>query len=926
MSANIDLIVQYIIQTSPALVAFTETWLNVDDTIIPAELKSLGFNLIQKVRADGRKGGGVLLLIRNGLITTPHKYISSINCEILYTKVIFNSITLPILLIYRPPNNSPSQFLDDFSRAVNSYLNDNLIVLGDFNFHYDCDEGIHAKFKNVCKLLQLKQHVDFSTHLHGHTIDLILTHKHSNILLHKPYRRTTVLTDHYTIECKINIAHNTHKTASHTYRCINKIVKNTFIEDFKNASVNKNLTPLQLDATLTNLLDNHAPLKTGIFTDHHTTPWFNCELGKLKRSVKLANKKFKRNPTPSLLNSLKKLRKTYRTELRLTKIKYYSNKISQFPNDFKKMYDTTNKLLGKVKGTISPNIPDNTLCEKFVSFYRNKLDSMNASLHRLLRDTNTEPHTYDSLTAPDFDTTTPFLSDFNLPTLTEIQQLILTANSTSPTDPLPLLLTKSLHEFLSPIYRNIIINSLQTGLIPDELKHTIITPILKKPKLDPTDLLNFRPIAQLPLLSKITEKIVLRQLTEYVMTYNLLDNYQNGFRKNHSTETTLNSLFDYLYSALDNHRSIQLILLDLSSAFDTINHNKLQERLGKIGIRGTALSWLTDFFSARSAAIRVNNSYSKHFELGQGVPQGSSLSPLLFSLYLTPLTTIFNKYPTVSYNLYADDIELHTTVNNSTDLQNCITELQTWLTKNSLLLNTSKTELLNITKFHNPIPTFPDITINNIRITPSESITYLGLTFNNRLNFDEHLTKLQRTTSALIFNIRKLRPYLTLKTTKLITDTLVLSRLKYCDSLFNGLNNNKLHDLDKLTNRSIRIIYKLPITDYKTSITELKRNLNWLNTEKNTKHKILTILYKVITSNEPYNLRQLIQIHRPTRPTRSSNYNLLSLPHSLPGRYGYRKFSYLAAIYWNELPPNLQHTNLSYTAFSKKLKCYLLNS
>ena len=148
------------------------------------------------------------------------------------------------------------------------------------------------------------------------------------------------------------------------------------------------------------------------------------------------------------------------------------------------------------------------------------------------------------------------------------------------------------------------------------------------------------------------------------------------------------------------------------------------------------------------------------------------LSPILFSIYLIPLQTIMKRYPSVTYNLYADDIELHATITNSTQLQDCLNELQNWLTNNNLLLNRNKTELLNIT--NDPNTYFPDIIINQHKIIPTDSVKYLGVNFNNKLNLDKNYSLLTQSTTAQLLNLKKIRPYLNRNTTKLLTQTLIL--------------------------------------------------------------------------------------------------------------------------------------------------------
>ena len=169
--------------------------------------------------------------------------------------------------------------------------------------------------------------------------------------------------------------------------------------------------------------------------------------------------------------------------------------------------------------------------------------------------------------------------------ISEIYNLIITAKNSSPNDPLALTIIKLIASILAPLFKIIIDDSLTYGIIPDLQKLSLITPLLKKPKLDKTELSNYRPISQIPLIAKIIEKIVYKQLISYLTKYNILDNRQNGFRQGHSIETTLLSLFDDLHTSLANRKSQQLILLDLSSAFATLEFNTIIDRLQNIGLK-----------------------------------------------------------------------------------------------------------------------------------------------------------------------------------------------------------------------------------------------------------------------------------------------------------------------------------------------------
>ncbi len=229
----------------------------------------------------------------------------------------------------------------------------------------------------------------------------------------------------------------------------------------------------------------------------------------------------------------------------------------------------------------------------------------------------------------------------------------------------------------------------------------MIKPLIKKTQLDPKDLVNYRPVSNLPFLAKILEKVASSQLYSFLEKNYICEDFQSGFRLSHSTETALIRVTNELLLSSDRGCISLLVLLDLSAAFNTIDHNILLNRLeNSVGISESALAWFKSYLSNHHQFVAVNEEVSYRSQVQYGVPQGSVLEPLLFMLYMLPLGNIIRKHG-VSFHSYADDTQLYIFSRPSETHQierliECIVDIKKWMTSNFLLLNSEKTEVLII--------------------------------------------------------------------------------------------------------------------------------------------------------------------------------------------------------------------------------------
>jgi exonuclease III len=933
----------------------SETWLKLDDRAKFAEIHDFGFDVISAPRRG--RGGGVAFLYDPQLLNPVRNDVKKYSSfEVVECVIKTADRTVRLCVVYRSTQAKTkyeetkiSKFFEDFE----DYL-DNLcektgspIICGDFNLHVeDLSNSCAQNFIAMCESKGFTQHVRSTTHISGGTLDLVLTMNDCidalplNNMSIEPHTGTS--SDHFLVSFQIPVTLDNKKKRTYEekeVRELSKINLDSFREDLFCSPLNHSeFTSLDQAVTLyqkvvEDILDKHAPLITKKFSAQKSEFWNEkCQEAvrtrrKARRKYDRAKKKYNRGQkamdpinhpedqkAKDLKNHLEDLRADFHekcvdSEIVINRARnsFYDRQLSACKGDSRGTYKVINKLLDKEYGTNKlPNGDAEDVAEKLKDFFDQKIKTIYT---KIKGDVSSSPKmdmdpaiddeiTYDKCSLSQF-------SEISEPDLVALIKDL--PNKSSSLDSIPMWLFKHCLPELLSIVHYIVNESLRSGKFPSALKTASIRPGLKKPTLDVDDLKNYRPISNLTYLSKILEKVVHHQLNDYVNLNGLYSSHQSGYRKFHSCETAVTKIHNDILMLIDKKENVLLLLLDLSAAFDTINHDLLLKKLhSSFGIMENALNWLRSYLSNRTFKVSVNKGSSSQCTLDIGVPQGSILGPLLFILYTKDLECIVSKYG-FSVHLYADDtqiyfsFDIHSDNPNLVAIKACFQEIKEWMAKNFLKLNEDKTELLDIGPY---VSTVKSLNLGSLDINPVETAKNLGFLFDHQLNLDAQVNAVTRICFLNQRNLSKIGSKLSLELKIQMVHSNILCFIDYCNSAYFGLTEKNLQKLQKIQNNAVRFIYGLYGKKRRESITPYLEKLHFLPVRWRIRFKIALLVFKCINNLAPNYLKNLIHLRDVKR--RSSrlddDFFLLKIPPKTNLSRSESAFSICGPKIWNELP------------------------
>jgi len=411
--------------------------------------------------------------------------------------------------------------------------------------------------------------------------------------------------------------------------------------------------------------------------------------------------------------------------------------------------------------------------------------------------------------------------------------------------------------------------SYDQGVVPSEWKIAKVVPIhKKKSKTDPA---NYRPVALLSLVSKIMERIVVFHMTRFLEKEEILSDCQFGFRPGHSTTHPLLVLHHKISDLLDKQKEGRIVALDISGAFDCVWHRRLIQKLEAYGFGGLTLRWLTDYLAERFQRVVVEGTLSDALPVTAGVPQGSLLGPLLFSIYINDLPDILESLGLV----YADDVTLFKAIASIRGreaarqlVNDDLSRAQQWAKVNQMVFSAAKTQSMIVSRKRDCTAN-GDLLLNDSKVVAAPSLNLLGVNFSSDGSFTEHVLSKAKSAGRLVSMLARNKLFFSPRARHQLYITCIRPIMEYACPLFVSSSENALNALDKIDARARRLFPDIPIDSLR-----LRRDVAGLS-----------VLYSMVKGCVPKLVSEAVEIRplrvaRTTRKTEAVNWAALEIPKS----------------------------------------------
>ena len=908
------------------ILVITET--KLDASFETAQFLIEGFS--EPYRLDrNRDGGGVLIYTREG-IPTKLLTLHTFPCDIegIFVEINFRKTKWLLCGCYHPPIQNDKYFFDSLGLALDIYSDkyDKFLLSGDFNAEVG-EPSIDTFLQDYDAKNIVNDKTCFNSIDKASTIDLFITNSVNS------FQHTTVISSglsdcHKMVVTVLKTSFHKSKPREIIYRDYSKFSEKAFRDDLK-CSLMCTHEYEEFEYIFINALNFHAPIKKKVIRANHM-PYMTKQLRKAIMSRSFLQNKFYKSKRLEDKVNFKKQRNYCNRLYKKEKRKYFNNLDLKHLADNKTFWKTVKPFLSN-KGDFHKKITlidgekiiseDNDVAEKFSNYFQNAVKSLEIIENNdILTSTKGiddpigiaikkyELHPSIILLKERLLSHTDSFS-FSQTDLINMEEKIISLNPKKATtfNNIPAKSLRSTFDICSPILNNIWGDAVLKGTFPSQLKLADITATYKNG--DATCKENYRPISVLPVVSKVFERIMQEQVSSYIDKY--ISPFLFGYRKGYSTQYALLGLIEKWRTMIDNQGYSGAVLMDLSKAFDTINHELLLAKLYAYGFDKQALRLIRSYLTERWQRTKINESFSSWTELLNGVPQGSVLGPLLFNIYINDLFFIIEQTEVCNY---ADDNTLNAC---DLSLSNLLRRLEhdsllaiEWFQNNYMKLNEGKCHLLISGYKHEVI--WANVGENKIWESKEEKL--LGLNIDRDLTFTSHISKICAKAGQKLTAISRIAQFMSLDKRRLLIKSFFDSQFQYCSLtwMFHSRTlNNRINDLHY---RALRIVYKDDIMSFNEllkkdgSVTIHYRNIQKLGIE----------IYKVKNNLSPLLMHEIFPDRNYSGPNLRTQTDI-ELPHVNSVKNGRETLRFIGPKVWNIIPDSIKNSK-SLSIFKNKIR------